>query len=54
MPLIRGTNIKTGILSMAHLWFANPLSAKGMSRLFATHPPIPARIERLHTMGGQF
>ncbi|MEV8359362.1 M48 family metalloprotease [Microbacterium sp. NPDC076895] len=40
--------------SMAHLWFANPLSAKGMSRLFATHPPIPDRIERLHTMGGQF
>jgi len=40
--------------SMAHLWFANPLSAKGVSRLFATHPPIPARIERLHTIGGQF
>ncbi|WP_434970104.1 M48 family metalloprotease [Microbacterium sp. bgisy207] len=40
--------------SMAHLWFANPLSAKGMSRLFATHPPIPARIERLHTMGAEF
>lgn len=40
--------------SMAHLWFANPLRPNALARLFATHPPIPARIERLHTMGGQF
>lgn len=40
--------------SMAHLWIANPLRGGGMSRLFATHPPIPDRVERLHEMGGKF
>lgn len=40
--------------SMAHLWFSNPLRRKGFSRLFATHPPIPDRVARLHEMGGKF
>jgi len=40
--------------SMAHLWIADPLKPGVMSRLFATHPPIPERIERLHAMGRQF
>ncbi|GAA1850459.1 M48 family metalloprotease [Microbacterium koreense] len=40
--------------SMAHLWIANPLRPAGFSRMFATHPPIPDRIERLQTMGGRF
>lgn len=40
--------------SMAHLWFANPLRPNALARLFATHPPLPARIERLQTMGGKF
>lgn len=40
--------------SMAHLWISNPLAGKGISRLFATHPPIPERVERLRTMGGSF
>jgi heat shock protein HtpX len=31
----------------ASLYIANPLSGKGMSALFSTHPPIAARIERL-------
>lgn len=40
--------------SMAHLWFADPLRPNALARLFATHPPLPARIERLQTMGGTF
>jgi heat shock protein HtpX len=34
----------------AHLFIVNPLSAKGMSRLFSTHPPIEERIHRLEQM----
>lgn len=40
--------------SMAHLWIADPLQANPLTRMFATHPPISERIERLRTMGGQF
>ena len=40
--------------SMAHLWIADPLRPNAIERLFSTHPPLPDRIERLHTMGGQF
>ncbi|MFF2632428.1 M48 family metallopeptidase [Microbacterium sp. NPDC058021] len=40
--------------AMAHLWFADPLRPGGIARLFDTHPPIAARIERLHTIGGEF
>lgn len=31
----------------ASLYIANPLSGRGMTALFSTHPPIPARIARL-------
>lgn len=31
----------------ASLYIANPLAGHGMAALFSTHPPIPARIERL-------
>jgi heat shock protein HtpX len=31
----------------ASLYIASPLSGRGMSALFSTHPPIPVRIERL-------
>ena len=31
----------------ASLYIASPLSGPGMKSLFSTHPPIPARIERL-------
>src|SRR5262245_37721780 len=31
----------------AALYIANPLSGHGMTALFSTHPPIPARIARL-------
>lgn len=38
----------------AHLFFSNPFGpfAKGMGRLFATHPPIEERIAKLRDMGG--
>jgi heat shock protein HtpX len=31
----------------ASLYIVNPLSGRGMSALFSTHPPIPVRIDRL-------
>lgn len=40
--------------SMAHMWIADPSKPGVMARLFATHPPIPDRVARLHEMGGQF
>jgi heat shock protein HtpX len=40
--------------SMAHLWIADPLKPGVMDKLFATHPPLGERIERLHAMGGAF
>ena len=40
--------------SMAHLWIADPLKPGVVDRLFATHPPIQARVRRLHEMGRSF
>ncbi len=40
--------------SMAHMWIADPNKPGIMDRLFATHPPIPDRVKRLHDMGGSF
>lgn len=31
----------------AHMFIVNPLSRKGMAKLFSTHPPIKDRVERL-------
>lgn len=31
----------------SHMFIVNPLSAKGMSGLFSTHPPIKERVKRL-------
>lgn len=36
----------------AHLWIANPFSAKKTSRFFSTHPPVEDRITELRKMGG--
>lgn len=40
--------------SMAHMWISDPVKPGVMDRLFATHPPIPDRIERLRRIGGGF
>lgn len=34
----------------AHMFIVNPLSAKGITRLFGTHPPTAERIARLEAM----
>ena len=49
-----GRPLQRANTSMAHLWIADPLPPNALTRMFATHPPIPERIARLHTMGGQF
>ncbi len=34
----------------SHMFIVNPLSAKGLSGLFSTHPPIQERVKRLRSM----
>jgi heat shock protein HtpX len=34
----------------ANLMIANPLSGKGISSLFSTHPPVAKRIEKLQKL----
>ena len=48
-----GTSLKRQNSSTAHFFFANPLKAKGFSKLFSTHPPVSERIAKLHEMGGK-
>lgn len=48
-----GSVMKKQNASTAHLFFANPLKAKGISGLFSTHPPLDDRINRLREMGKQ-
>jgi heat shock protein HtpX len=38
--------------STAHMYIVNPLSGKGVSNLFSTHPPLESRIARLRGSGG--
>jgi heat shock protein HtpX len=45
-----GSQTKVQNSSTAHLFFANPLKAKGISNLFSTHPPVEERIRRLREM----
>jgi heat shock protein HtpX len=35
----------------SHMFIVNPLTGKGLSKLFSTHPPIEERITRLEAMG---
>jgi heat shock protein HtpX len=37
----------------AHLMIAKPLSGRGLSSLFSTHPPVEKRIENLHKLAEQ-
>ena len=36
--------------AVSHLFIVNPLSGRGMSRLFSTHPPISERVKRLRSI----
>lgn len=45
-----GSVMKKQNNSTAHLFFANPLKAKGVAKLFSTHPPLEERIARLRAM----
>lgn len=38
--------------NVSHMMIANPFLPQGLSQLFATHPPMAARIARLDDMGG--
>jgi len=40
--------------SMSHLWISDPNKPGFMQRLFATHPPLDDRIERLRTNATKF
>ena len=37
----------------AHLFIINPFSARGLTQLFSTHPPVEKRIEILHQLARQ-
>ena len=49
-----GRPLQKANTSMAHLWIADPLRPGFVQRMFATHPPIPERVARLHKIGGEF
>lgn len=40
--------------SMAHMWISDPEKPGLAARLFASHPPLQKRIDRLRTIGGSF
>lgn len=49
-----GRPLKKQATTMSHMWIADPLKPGIMTRLFSSHPPIEARVERLKTMGREF
>lgn len=46
-----GSSMKRQNSSTAHLFFANPLKKKSLTKLFSTHPPIEDRIAKLQHAG---
>lgn len=42
--------VATANSATAHLFFANPLSGRALSRFFSTHPPIEERLKALQKM----
>lgn len=45
-----GSALQKPNASTAHLFFSNPMKSKGLSTLFATHPPLADRVNRLRSM----
>jgi heat shock protein HtpX len=45
-----GSALKKPNTATAHMFFANPLKAKGFANLFSTHPPVEQRIKNLREM----
>ena len=43
---------KRDLVNSSHLMIANPFTAGGVTRLFASHPPMAERIARLERMAG--
>jgi heat shock protein HtpX len=41
------------LVDVSHLMIANPFRSSGMATLFATHPPMANRVDRLEKMAGQ-
>ena len=49
-----GRPVKRTNTSMSHLWISDPNKPGFLSRIFATHPPIEKRVERLRESGRTF
>lgn len=39
-----------GVEATSHLFIVNPFSARGMAKLFSTHPPVDERVKRLRAI----
>jgi heat shock protein HtpX len=46
----REVPMTAGTPATAHLFIVNPFAGGGLVRLFSTHPPTEARVERLRAM----